>query len=292
MKLFPLFLSCCLSLTLMGQHWCLDHTVWTYYTNNLINEGTTNILYISDTVVDGQTCHKLEVRSDIYGFERSYLYSYYSNDTIFFYHYDYGFWPTYFFNAGIGDTIWHRDPYPDAVCQTVWPFIVDSVGTIDLMGDSLRYYRYTSIDTNLVHPAQLEVAEKLGAINDFMMPGATCVFHEEVFLYQLNCYEDVTLAFLKLIPHINCEVISKVTENDYSHQWVLYPNPTGSHLQVKMSSTTDAFYIVMDLQGRILAQGEIQSGGLLDVSSIPSGLYLLKLQLPNGNHAIKRFVKE
>lgn len=293
MKIITLLLTCFISLSIFGQNWCLDQTVWTYYTGNVVNDGTTNVLYLTDTVVDGQSCHKLEVRSDIFGYEQSYLYTYESNDTVFFYHEGYGFWPTYFFNAAIGDTIWHREPYHDTICQTVWPFIVDSVGTVEMMGDSLRYYRYTRLDTNLVHPQRLEVAEKLGAINDFMRPGATCLFNEEVNLYNLNCYEDLTLAFIKLIPHIDCEIISGIEGVQVQNLFEVHPNPATNSLYISIADEYAWRFQIMDYSGKTQVASEVANEStIIDIALLSGGIYLLKLQLDNGQYAIKRFIKE
>jgi hypothetical protein len=59
----------------------------------------------------------------------------------------------------------------------------------------------------------------------------------------------------------------------------IYPNPAVDQVQLRVSEAwAGQTYEVMDLQGRVWAQGQLQSGQTLDVTSWPAATYLLHAQ--------------
>lgn len=288
----PITLSITLLITLFthAQNWCPPGAQWTYYTGNVVNEGTANVFYQKDTVINGINCKKLEVREDIFGYRTYNEYTYTQNDTVFFL-YDSVFWPTYFFNATIGDTIIHRNTYPTADCAMLWEFVVDSTGIAVINGDSLRYYRMNSTDTLLVHPQKLEVMERFGVLNDFMKPWTSCLFYEEVTLYSVNCYKDDSFANYDRIPHIPCKIISGIDVIEDELNLSVYPNPANNQLNISIDGYNITQFRVFDCTGRMVKSNTASGNSVsVDISTLPNGMYLLNLVLNNGQHAIRRFV--
>ena len=64
----------------------------------------------------------------------------------------------------------------------------------------------------------------------------------------------------------------------------IYPNPAVDQVQLRVSEAwAGQTYQVMDLQGRVWAQGQLQSGQTLDVTSWPAATYLLHAQSENAH---------
>ncbi|HOZ53047.1 MAG TPA: T9SS type A sorting domain-containing protein, partial [Chitinophagaceae bacterium] len=72
---------------------------------------------------------------------------------------------------------------------------------------------------------------------------------------------------------------------------LIYPNPASSHLTLEFnhSSIKQSNYSLYNTMGQVLISGEINSyyKSLIDISSLPSGIYFIKCE-----GVIKKFVKE
>lgn len=57
----------------------------------------------------------------------------------------------------------------------------------------------------------------------------------------------------------------------------MYPNPASEYLTV--SNAPDAAYSIIGLSGKVMLQGTLSNTQRLDVSSLPNGIYIVKVQL-------------
>ncbi|GAB2957184.1 hypothetical protein GCM10027048_24550 [Hymenobacter coalescens] len=77
---------------------------------------------------------------------------------------------------------------------------------------------------------------------------------------------------------------------------LLYPNPTTEHLQVRLPAASSPLVglAVYSTLGQLLLHQEAapRLEAKLNVSTLPSGTYLLRLRLANGQTLIRRFVKQ
>ena len=65
----------------------------------------------------------------------------------------------------------------------------------------------------------------------------------------------------------------------------LFPNPATSRVTFEVSDTwQNATYRIVDLGGRVMAEGTLQPGIQLDVAAWPTGSYLLHATSPRGKH--------
>jgi hypothetical protein len=62
----------------------------------------------------------------------------------------------------------------------------------------------------------------------------------------------------------------------------VFPNPTRDRLNLHSDAPTEIPYTLYDLSGRQIIQGELIRSRSLDLSALESGLYLLRLQTPDG----------
>ena len=70
---------------------------------------------------------------------------------------------------------------------------------------------------------------------------------------------------------------------------LLYPNPSGSYIRVLNGPSTGEFRII-DLSGKGIVQGVIERELEIDVSPLPSGIYILEMNAPSGVER-SRFIK-
>lgn len=77
-----------------------------------------------------------------------------------------------------------------------------------------------------------------------------------------------------------------ISENEKDEVLSVYPNPTSDMLYVKLNSSIAVTYAVIDMEGRVLMNGEIDSkSGYIDLRALNAGIYQL---LINGRgHAYK-----
>jgi hypothetical protein len=75
--------------------------------------------------------------------------------------------------------------------------------------------------------------------------------------------------------------------------FMVYPNPTKGQLTVKCSSESEMTLELADLFGKSILNGvEFSNQTEVDLSNLPSGVYLLKLTDPNGNQITKRVIRQ
>jgi hypothetical protein len=83
-----------------------------------------------------------------------------------------------------------------------------------------------------------------------------------------------------------------IAGNRNSNEWSIYPNPFNDQLVIDISGG-NAGYSLSDASGRLVMSGTVSSGESVNVSSLPKGLYILKVQ-EQSQHAFKtlKLVKE
>jgi photosystem II stability/assembly factor-like uncharacterized protein len=91
--------------------------------------------------------------------------------------------------------------------------------------------------------------------------------------------------------HIQLADIEAIVKNNdiiKADNWTLFPNPTTAQLQVEGTETVTQLQ-VFDLNGKeYMSRNNTNS---LDVSILPTGIYLLKIYNENGKFSVKRFSK-
>jgi hypothetical protein len=85
-----------------------------------------------------------------------------------------------------------------------------------------------------------------------------------------------------------CGQITTNTAEAYSESYLtLYPNPARDYLDIRVSDDTPHQIRIYDLLGRVWLSHTVQTQSTLNVSSLPSGIYLLELDQKH----LKRWVK-
>ncbi|HNU58065.1 MAG TPA: T9SS type A sorting domain-containing protein [Flavobacteriales bacterium] len=86
------------------------------------------------------------------------------------------------------------------------------------------------------------------------------------------------------------DVDAAVNDVPASRSMVLAPNPAHDRIQVRMTTSGIATYVITDVLGQTLSTGPLQPDGWLDIGALTSGVYFL--EVANGpRRQIERFVK-
>jgi hypothetical protein len=83
----------------------------------------------------------------------------------------------------------------------------------------------------------------------------------------------------------SCDFTASIEENQMG--LFMYPNPTSGVLQISKSQIGAASVEVLDLNGKVLQNSAMQQHLLLDLTTYPRGMYLVKVQM-NGVSIIER----
>jgi ligand-binding sensor domain-containing protein len=88
-------------------------------------------------------------------------------------------------------------------------------------------------------------------------------------------------------------LLSTDSYSEMMNDIVLYPNPADDFITLKMSDgLRNSMVDIFDIQGKKIRTYSINNNRqLLDVSSFPSGIYLVKIQ-SDKNSTVKKFIKQ
>ncbi len=295
----PLLFSFLLSFSILAQaqNWCPPGVQWTYTDYGFDYYGYSEWTFEKDTVVDGQPCQKItgkEYTQTINPTTFSPEYTYARNDTVFSFIEGFGFHPIYFFNAVLGDTLNYFAPYSGY--DTILKMVVDSVAIAVINGDSLRYYRAIPQVTSPfgIYPQSLEVVERFGALNNFLIPFFDCTGLADGTLFELRCYKDDSLSQYRMDTTIACDYLyNSISQLEQNNNITLYPNPATNQLNISIEGHTITQYQILDFTGKLVRSNQAANSELsIDVSELAQGVYLLRVQLSNGQYAMRRFINE
>jgi hypothetical protein len=83
----------------------------------------------------------------------------------------------------------------------------------------------------------------------------------------------------------SCDFTADIAENEMGVS--MYPNPTASLLYISKTQSGLASMELLDLNGKSLHQQALDQNLILDLSTYPKGLYMIKIQM-NGASVIER----
>lgn len=226
------------------------------------------------------------------------------------------FYPLICFNASPGDT-WHPLPtdssYIDSLC-TIMPIELLSTFTVSHNGQSYRgvtigtqqpdgHLRWGgSFDERTFKNPDIETGYDLYRIRT-LFPGYNICPDGGVVDWNNNdllCFSDSELSIIKdNIDSYNdeddCEYPWNLVEvKERAFQFSIYPNPATDNLRIE-SQTPLAQVKLTDLAGRTSIHQtfrQAQGDASIDVSSLPSGIYLLEARTQDGRRSVQKVVVE
>ncbi|MEX0814032.1 MAG: T9SS type A sorting domain-containing protein [Chitinophagales bacterium] len=159
--------------------------------------------------------------------------------------------------------------------------MIDSTGEMIVNNDTLRYYTGYHIDFNsdfIIVPERFTVIEKLGAVNNYVIPNYACYTDNEVF--QVQCYEDDNILY-KVTPSSKCDYLFLNIQDKQKTYIKTYPNPahTTWYIQNEMTGILELY----SLSGKKVFSKQIQSGTeQINISQFAEGIYFYKISSENG----------
>jgi len=131
---------------------------------------------------------------------------------------------------------------------------------------------------------------------DTMIVSKTFVYQNE--LYAVGAIYDITgngnsSDDYKAIGVVKMEMPTSISESPFSQQSSIYPNPTNGTIAVTHPSQKELKYTLYNTQGSLCQTGVTSTGGLIDMTDLPKGIYALHLaNADSESQSIVRVVKQ
>ncbi len=286
-----------------AQNWCPSGAEWTYSGSTYAGESNLKLIYEKDTMVKQQLCKKIKGRlikisygppgtppkiTDTLSTEP--IFTYAKNDTVFFY-YKNSFYPAYYFNAKLGDTLNYENPLiPTFPIKQV----IDSVGVVNINSIPLKYYvtKNLSSDNDIADPQQTTIMERIGVLDNYIIPYYAPVTES---YSSLICYKDDSFQLYQKYPNGSCDYIS-LTSNVLNESTVkLSPNPASDKFTLSCSSIDKIqTVLIFDLSAKLRNKIDVVENGEIteiDISNLQNGLYYVMLTSSSGSTIIKKLIK-
>jgi hypothetical protein len=197
----------------------------------------------------------------------------------------------YDFSRVTGDTIVINDPssgniFSPFMGETVSDFrvVVDSTDAILVNGMPLRV-QYTSPADTSEMTFLLRTIERIGNVQSLF--GASSTMLLAGYYGSLVCYSEPDFHFGQPIEF--CGLITGLKQIQQIESVSVYPNPTLDYVRLTSSADTPINLVeVFDIQGnQVLHIQKPPSNGVIELSNLHNGLYIMFLHLPNSIYTTK-----
>jgi hypothetical protein len=318
LKFFFLFFCIILSGAAEGQTWCPTGAMWHYGYSAFFEAGYYKINYVGDTTINTIQCKILENKHVRFNpsagtFDTLILnheYTYADSNKVYIYRFN-NFYTLYDFSAHVGDTIITpgTNQYSSG-CDSIGAVKVDSIGTMNINGENLRYVVVSPTPTS--HWGwNCRIVEKIGPLkqppsssNDYLFPNKldNCGLVGDEFPEggKLRCYVDDNFQQYSTGIAQTCEFIpTNINENGrLINHIAMYPNPTHSNLAVEfaVSETKTISIEIKNVLGETVYSETVKNAvgkqvKSIDVSGFSNGVYFLQVQ--NGQQRFsEKFIKQ
>lgn len=153
-------------------------------------------------------------------------------------------------------------PFPDSICYSTSPIILDLLNALDVWGDGI------------VYDGDIEFDPSVPALNH----------HAVVYASVENyCQEEVVVSDTVFIKPCKINAINDFSAEDIS----VFPNPVRDLLTVSGEGIKQVQ--LRDLTGKTVL---IQENHKLDLSGLSKGIYFIQIELQNGKIITEKIVKE
>lgn len=227
------------------------------------------------------------------------LYSYKSQDTIFFYNEDVdSFEVLYNFNSQPGDFWQIRMKDFNNIIDTV-TVVVDSIGFRNVNNKIFKSL-YVSYNyefkfrggSTFSYIDKSEIVESLGdinlVINILRKSSFVC---DDSNLYSLRCYKDSLVGLYSTGLRKTCDYTYKwvgIDDNSNPENILIYPNPASNILHIQSQYLSANHYELNDITGSTIREG---FGNEIDLTNVDPGTYILKIQSSDKRFKIEKIIK-
>jgi len=190
----------------------------------------------------------------------------------------------YNMNAEPGDS-WRLIDLPGTgetgPCYALNNIVVVDTGTIDIDGIDLRWL---AVDINYEsgkgtwQSSADTIIERIGTTRSYLLPQDFCNgFVDGNEAGPFRCYMDADISYMGNLD-IPCEMTVGEQEHSLDPTIGLFPNPSDGGAFVTLPfQEKNAVVQVFDATGRLAYRDRLSNGARLDLSTLPSGLYLVRI---------------
>lgn len=308
LKMYMLFFSLGISITLYSQNWCDDGAVWHYGYANVGGAGYVRIDYQKDTLVGGKTCQLLKKR--LYYTDGSSgitieqfignAFTYFQDDVVYAWdNFENDFDTLYYFGAKPGDT-WSVSSLPNPQSNTMVLAEALNRGNISINGVVYRWvyveYQFIGSSAGSVFISDT-VYSQYGQTGLYMFPAD--YYYSITDAHEggaFRCYSDSNTSLFNINPALPCDYTTSTNEIS-SQQTRVYPNPFKEILRVEplKKFSYPCNVKILNLNGNVVYQQRIlkvtEEGFSFDLRLLPSGMYALTLS-DNIQTEVLRIIKQ
>lgn len=275
---------------------------WHYEYSSFLSYGITTLEVLADdTIIGPHTYAKILSTTSFVDYPdgldtfTELLYAYEENNIVIGYDHYLGSQVLYDFNAAENDTL----EYMRFGGFSPSPFVVDSVGIIEMNGSDLTFQDIKF--PSLYDPGQfytMRVIEGIGSINSHLFSDHTIIQPFDAPFYYFRCYEDPSIGLINLsYDQVECDYIDGITSNEdiQTEKVSIHPNPAIDLLTIELNTPASNKVSIADILGniRVSALTNQQSSIEMDVSDLESGLFFIIIEDKSGKQPIvKKFVKQ
>ena len=302
-----------MSLCINAQVWVDSGAVWHYDYSNLSTGGYVKYVYEKDTLILNKVCQKISKSTMDFYFDINGIlhywgetkwgsnYTYVSGDTVFYYR-DNQFFVMYNFGASVGDTWIVSTTNEYGFCNDTSSVEVTETGTMLINGISLRYINLRPTPNSLVG-LKGKYVERIGCIStgiddlQTLFPSEyqcdSFPYEEEFPLYQFRCFEDQSFPLYN-VANEDCEALFEHVgiQQTNNIQFNCYPNPTEGIININTSIAENYTIDLYTIQGSFIqSYNNNLKTSTIDISKLPTGIYLLKIRISETKHLVKKIVK-
>ncbi len=289
-SLFFICIQLCVISSISGQnHWLVPGSKWTYEYSSWGGYGLTRLEVMQEDTIFGTRHVKKILSTTIHVNEfmmgspldtfTEISYAFEENKIVYGYEPNWSeYWSVlYDFNKNVGDTL----QYMFFGGLSPSPFIVDSIGTMDINGHSFSFQDISFPD--LFEPGQwseLRVVEGLGSSNSFFFHSHTILQPFDAPYYSFRCYEDPDIGLINLShDQVDCDFIEGITAtHDASiFKTSVVPNPASDYVTVKTNNHDIYKILIVDIVGkiRIMQNSNSYEGMKINISELENGMFFI-----------------
>ena len=270
---FPLFLTAQVEFAPVGATWYYDNSFGAPWKLVYAKVEVTGI----DTI-QGRACKRIESKNHLgnmdwgCSFYSPVLHTYEENGRVYAYH-DGDFHLLYNFNAMVGESwIIHNPPLALGDSLIV---VVDSISLISINGHTLKVQHVTNPGLG---PGELlewgsSIIEGIGNVGFITPQFPTC----DPWIFGLRCYQTDSMDLHFVNYPCDTVALYSGTQSPVLRGGLLLPNPVSGNT-LALSEAIDADRVVLqNTLGAMQKSLEIQSGNLLNLEEMPSGVYFVQV---------------
>ncbi|MDQ3100439.1 MAG: T9SS type A sorting domain-containing protein [Bacteroidota bacterium] len=291
MILLPIVLSA------HSQSWCAPGATWTYNAPQIFGgpgptpEYLLRVEYVGDTVIEGLFIQRLDqwyltyISGDLatqeYGGP---LFTYVEDEVIYLKQ----------TMADVYDTLFNLNAHPGdhwtvAGMGSSYNVIVIDTSTTLMDGIPLRQLVVDASSLGLTEPDT--ITARIGFHYLYIQPSASFTPSLDGPVHGLRCYRDNEIEFIR-IPGIGCDfsvAVPHLIEFPISR---IHPNPGSDQLTLQLPPGKHHLSVI-DILGRtVLEKARISDQGVIDASSLRSGIYMLQITDRSGRRSNQQWIKE